>query len=849
MKNESPLLLASTDVPALADDPTRADGSGIVLLSSDEGGLSTLDEVEGESSINTEDDDEDHSAKDLLGPAWQGFVFALLPVLICLFGAGRETWSKGVGACVLGITMLVFPVRRRLPQLVELTLLAIVLVPLLAFVPEYWIQESPAWRTRLAQDWGIEMSRSLTPQAAVTFEMWLTLILFVSWLWWCLSRGFSKKQRRVMIQVLAAGGVMLCLFSILEKSGWLPMPWWPRRPEWGDAFGPFANRNHISSLAAIATVLCAACAYDAHRRKSRLWSCFALLVIIPVTCIFMNTSRAGVILVFVGGTAWLGALAKGSGYFKKMTVITSLVLIISSLMMVPSGGVSARMLAHGSEALITDQGRTAIYLRTLDMILSAPWLGQGLGNFDAVSPQFSEVYNQRDRPIHPESDLLWLLAEGGILTLLPCFGVLAWIYGAVDPWFRSKRRRGPSGSRGDLRLRKAAAIVFGLGVLHGVVDVPFHGLGYFSFLVLLAGIAIRPRRLPLMSVWWSRASHRVAGAAVLLLGVCWIANSQGHLIIPGKSAAENLRVQANQMMASGSFADALQFQNAALANAPMDFSLYFDRAKTRLYLRQQDQNVMEDFSRARKLEPNNTDMCYREGLLWLDFKPEYAIVSWREIMERCAGYYYSSLLNHTVAHPELKQPLWNLATTAELKLGFLSLVTNREEFESCLRSLLAQQPDLEELEPVHRERLFNIWYQLGDQTALISALETNRKWRNDGWRLLAGHYARNSDFQRACQAVAPYLPSVIRTAPGTSSDIPALERALLYNPTDARRGIDLFQAQKNQGDIDGALRTLEKVATIANAPPYIRQEIAALYVMKQDFRRAWEYFREAMEKR
>ena len=72
---------------------------------------------------------------------------------------------------------------------------------------------------------------------------------------------------------------------------------------------------------------------------------------------------------------------------------------------------------------------------------------------------------------------------------------------------------------------------------------------------------------------------------------------------------------------------------------------------------------------------------------------------------------------------------------------------------------------------------------------------------------------------------------------------------MLYNPTDARCGIELFQAQKTQGDLDGALRTLEKVVTFQNAPPYVRQEIATLYMMKQDFRRAWESLREAMQKR
>ncbi len=289
----------------------------------------------------------------------------------------------------------------------------------------------------------------------------------------------------------------------------------------------------------------------------------------------------------------------------------------------------------------------------------------------------------------------------------------------------------------------------------------------------------------------------------------------------------------------------------AIEMAPMDFRYYYERACLRLRLGQPKEEALLDFSRSRALDRNYALTCYTEGVFWLDFDPQYAVVGWREFLIRypeAAPGRYQMMLNYSFQHPELREPLWTLATTSELKFEFLRSVHSRNEFDRCLKSLLTQQPDLRGLDPAHQVNLFSMWYQFGNQEALITALETNRKWRDEGWRILAEHYARNSDFQRACQTALPYLPSVIRTSPGTSTDIPALERALLYNPTDARRGIDLFQAQKTHGDVDGALRTLEKVAAFPNAPAYVRQEIATLYMMKQDFRRAWENLREAMQK-
>ncbi|MBL9184951.1 MAG: hypothetical protein JNN17_22580, partial [Verrucomicrobiaceae bacterium] len=46
---------------------------------------------------------------------------------------------------------------------------------------------------------------------------------------------------------------------------------------------------------------------------------------------------------------------------------------------------------------------------------------------------------------------------------------------------------------------------------------------------------------------------------------------------------------------------------------------------------------------------------------------------------------------------------------------------------------------------------------------------------------------------------------------------------------------------------DRAISTLEKVKNATNPPSYIAQEIAALHVQKEDYRRAWEHYRQAMQ--
>lgn len=799
-----------------------------------------------------EEDAEENSVSerdyDVTGPAWEGYVFATFVVLAIFFGSGREVWSKGLIAIPLALLIIFFAPRRRLPTPALIGLLGAVLAPLLAFLPTSWLFDLPAWRQTLEQDWGVMLSHTLTPQVAVTFEAWLFFSLCLVWLGWCLSRGFSEEQRRAMIYTLACGGILLCILSILEGRESIRIPWWPRnRVDWGHGFGPFANRNHVSSLAAMTCVLCAAATHDTLRRKSRLAFLFIAGFLAPLACIFMNSSRAGLVLLFLGMTLWLGTIAMRRGFLQKLAVSSSLIFIIATLLVISGGNISKRFSEEGLADFASGQGRSTIFSECFKIILDSPWTGIGLGNFTDVFPQYARLNEPLNRYLHPESDLLWLLAEGGLLTVLPMLLLGVWIFSSTGPWFGKKKKR-KSGMQ-DRRLRNAAAIVFSLGIVHGVADVPNHGLAYALLMSLLAGIAIRPRRLSEAAGMPERLAFRLAGAAVLVLGIAWASISLGHSALPGTSASEALRSRAISLAETGSPAAALPLMSKAAEMRPMDFRLYFDRARIRLMLGQPHEAALADFSSARMLEPNIARLSYNEGLIWLDYNTSYALNAWRDTLRRWPGYNYWAMLQIAQQRPELREPLWTLAATIDLKMEYLGRVGSREEFTACLRSLMSQLPGLEGLEAAQREALFNIWNQRGDPASLISALETNPKWRDSGWRILAEHYAKNSEFQRACQTVAPYLPSIMRTSPGSSTDVPALERALLYNPTDALRGIDLFQAQKNRGDIDGALHTLEKVAVIPNAPSYIRQEMAALYVMKQDYRRAWEQLREAMQKR
>ena len=815
------------------------------------------------SEITAKDDEDDSEPSDVTepheveGPGWHGWVFALVPMLIIMFGAGREPWSKGVAALLMAAVVILFPVRRKVPTFLQFCLLGLALAPGSAFLPAA-IHGVVEWREKLAEI-NISVPSTITPQTWVTLEAWFAHGLCVLWLAWAVGRGFSYAQRRSMLRVFASGGVILASLSIMEHLGWLTVPWWPRNPvEWGRAFGPFANRNHISSLAAITCVLCAATAYDAHRRKHQCWIFFAVGFFVPLSALFVNSSRAGLLLLFLGMTMWLGTSAMRRGFFKKMAVAASLVFLAVAVLFMSNGGLASRVDSKNLDQLVEVGGRETIYRDAIALSGAAPWTGIGLGNFDTIFSFATDWFAPSTRALHPESDLLWYLTEAGLLLVVPgLFGVL-WVMRSTGPWFSSKSMG--RAHRQDRRLRNTAAIVLGLGLVHGIVDVPIHQIGYAAVLALLAGITIRPRRLPKASSIFDKAVVAAGGVAAVLVGCLWLAVGFGRPILAGSSSAALLRSEAREMTDSGSLADALPLLDRAIQLRPLDYALYFERAQVRLRLGDRQDDVLEDFTRARVLEPHYSFMCYQEGLDWLPYRPEYAILGWRECLKRNLeggpGYYsyWGDMLQQAAPYPELRRQLWGLAKASkvksfELQFDYLRSIEDRDDFALCLRELLDRSPDLSALDGPQRMQFFGMWNRMGDREALMASILTNKQWQLDGgWKLLAEYEAQKSNFKSACDLAKIYLPSLLRTTPGVRLDLPALERAFLFNVMDARVGVELFQAYKATGDVDRALSTLEKVKNATSPPNYIFQEMAALYVQKEDYRHAWEQYREAINR-
>jgi tetratricopeptide (TPR) repeat protein len=294
--------------------------------------------------------------------------------------------------------------------------------------------------------------------------------------------------------------------------------------------------------------------------------------------------------------------------------------------------------------------------------------------------------------------------------------------------------------------------------------------------------------------------------------------------------------------------DAFDAMEKAISMNPLNWSLYFQRAQIHLRLNHAENEAYLDFGRARALEPNLVKPCVEEGVIWKDRRPELAIAAWGEALRRepvHSNSLYHTLFMEGARSRALLPGLIQLAKTPEQKLTILSYPSLYEDhspgtFQWMLEEFLTQKTNVESLDSKDRNTLFQVWSQHGDRLALIKGLEANSNWHLDGWQILCNEYARDGKYEEAFKMAKRYeLPP---TSPSITGLMPVnqLEQNFLFNPTDARRGIDLYFGYKSRGEWTQALATLEKVAALPTAPNYLSYEMASIYAEKEDFRRAWE---------
>ncbi len=776
----------------------------------------------------------------------RSFFLALLPVLAVFLGGATSKWAEGIIVAFFGAFLVFQPPRRSLGWKINATFLAFALCALVSFLPQTWFF-TPDWRTALTNDFGIALPATITPQPWLTAGCFASLVAGLCWLYRVSAQELELRVARFQLQLFASGIVAIAALSILLYVTHHSIPSWnnPRN------FGPFLNRNQTADLFGVTSVLILASAQDDMRHGRKRWILWAIALIIVITAICLNFSRAGIVILVAASAIWIATVAlrldapTRAGAACRISLAVSFLLLLVSALLVAGGETVARFhLEKFAGTDISSDFRWSIFRDTWQLIRSSPWVGVGLGNFESIFAIFRDASRGTTRSLHPESDWLWVWSElGWVAVPLILLGAVLLVW-----------RVAPLQVGTNQRFRLAALIGALMFALHGLVDVSGHRVGTAYSAMFLLGLSLhRPTQLQMSkTISWI---FRILGVAFFVTGLSWTIAWRSMAMLPGAVGVGNAKQLAVVASRGHNFGEAINLTNRALNWAPLDWELYYLRATAEIGQREPAQKALDDFRRARFLEPNSESVPLQEGFVWLRVRPDLALVAWREALRRAGperkDVFRTIMFTAKLRDPAARQIIRQLAFSEhDLALVYFAQL-NAEEFQPAFSKFFDADPDLVAMKPEEKRELFQLWDSRGDINVLIAAVNKHPDWLQFTWRTVAKYRGSSGDFRGACELMQKFDSKVVFPPEERGQSIEQLRERVYRDTNNFSAAYTLYRQQMNRGSIDDALGTIRHFTVTRKPPAYFHLLEAQAWAAKNNWERswnAWTKFEEAKQK-
>jgi Flp pilus assembly protein TadD len=606
------------------------------------------------------------------------------------------------------------------------------------------------------------------------------------------------------------------------------LPFWHNEQN----FGPFPDRNQTGVLFGLTAIIILACGQDDIRKGRKRWIVWILAVLLIVAAIILNFSRSGVGILVAGSAFWLGVFAVRQCSRSGFTLGVSFHLLLLTALLLFRGQTFERFyLRHFSIASISADFRWQIFPHTFRLIRNSPWCGIGLGNFESIFAIFRDPSFSGPRASHPQSDWLWLWAELGWPAVVLTIVGIALLVSRVFP-LRVGTNQG---------YRLAAVIATLLFALHGIIDISAHRVGTAFAAVFLLGLSWH-RPLSLKTSKWMPILFRFVGVVILAAGLTLVVAARSEQLLPGSvgvSSAKQLSPVADR---EGNYSEIIALTTRALGWAPLDWQLYLTRAIAGVELKATS-NAVDDFRRARFLEPIAYEVPLVEGNAWLPHRPMWAVTAWREALRRAGPLrpeVYASMLNDaSLRSPEVSPILEAIGLSEHnLALPYLNRVSDAS-FNRALAQLLRNDPNLQSFSETEKLALFAFWSERGDPEEISRAVDQHPDWLRYAWLGMAKYKARKNDFRAAYELTQRYGEPVALPRVASNFSLQDLEKRFADAPNDYGIGYELYRTQIQSGRVDDALVTARHFSEWPNSALYFHVLEAQCWAKKQNWERAW----------
>ncbi|PXA05527.1 hypothetical protein DDZ13_01250 [Coraliomargarita sinensis] len=771
-------------------------------------------------------------------PVWLGYLLGLAGVtLLILLGGGHNVYALALSLLLPGVALLAHPPQQSPGLWLDRAAIAFLAFLLLAFVPSFYWPEAE-WRSAARDIFQIELPASLSVQPWGSFEAWVSALAGFAWFYAASSWKINHQGRRSFYLVLS---LVLGLLSLVVLWGNMSGAKYPSAED-STVFSFFPNRNQTANFLAVGGVVAFGYAMCALRSR-RLTPILGVIVSgLCFLALVWGISRAGVLLFFTGIVlGYVLQLACGR-IPRGIKLGFPLFLLAFSVFIVSNSRTTERIVDFAASAEgWSEEFRVLMAKDTWAMIKSAPLAGHGLGSFPAVFPQYRELSANHQRAVHPESDVLWLTAETGLLGSALFLGFL------VAYLIRCRGlSHGPSG--GYRIVAMAALFVF---LLHSFVDVSGHRPGTVYFAILIAALALPHDKAQLRAyrpLFW-----RACGAFLVLVGLMWGLGGVTGLPLHSSIAVERKESRIEESIELGDYTNGLDHVDKWIGQRPLDWRAYFQRATLTLSESGARARAAADFRRARFVEPNIGVVALEEGYAWLDYDPERTIAAWRELFSRefeNRDSVFRRILNTAERNQKLLDGLARLSDLyPEFRVYFLNFQSGDFLMQELARDL-KNDPRLSLYTREQRTSILKNWIRRGDREAAKEFLQENASGLNQSWWLWSLLHKEQAKFESAVQYIRgalnpPELPEVkVKGVP-----LERLKREFSVVPGDVMKGTALLHVYIAEGNFQKVREVAQTmISAQREVPLYVLYWHAESYFHLEDYIETWYAYERYLKK-
>jgi O-antigen ligase len=748
-------------------------------------------------------------------------------VLVILSGGATHPYSQVMLLLLTAGLLWMFPIRSLPGPALSLVLAATVgWVVVSTWVP---LPFDTAANWLGARDPSLDLGSGVSAQPWLSMEKAVFFAVGLCWLLLIFQCPLDHYRRTRALEWLmwAIGGlaVLTVGFNVLGLQH--PLTWGTHR------FSFFPNHNQSGSVLAMGGIL--AMGFVVRSIRKRSWELTLHLLVFLVICValFVGMSRSAVITM-IGGAAIYTLLTlerKHIRFYVKVALPVG-VMVFGGFLLYGS-----RLLGEFTSLLSTggvkEEIRFNIWLDATRMASNFPLFGVGLGNFRTFFPFFMEHTVTNQAIHHPESDLLWVWTELGLVGLgLVLIGIVM-LFLRLDPVDVVK-------SKGVRLIGFVAICMF---LLAGFIEVSGHRLGTALLALVLYGL-IQPETARTTPVpWLPVVSRGLAIGFVTLAGVWLYHMKEGEPFVSSEVfalASKDPSVLVERFGVEGT--------NERLSNwvARYPAVQVLHNSVGLVAVREGNAGAARAaFDRSHALNPVWWRPYLYHGIYIFPLDWETALDYWAVALELSGEQRHEAfrmILSRVPARqtPDLRELTY---TNRRLQFQFFSALRSRPiEFTRELGMELAVNPSLAGFSSEQKQSLFWRFCEINGPEMMRRLIDRFPTIGTENWTVRAQLAALDNDLREASRLALMNLPEPQMIDLTRARSFIHIRSEYLLDSSDPLKVIALIQKMKADGNYQDMLVTLQVAKSKGVQHPYLEYQLPLALFHAERFGDAWELY-------